>query len=158
MKKALLTLLVVTVSALSAFAKSSDNDPVLMTINKKPVKLSEFEYLYQKNNAQQLQTQPLDEYVDLFVIYKLKVADAEAAVRFVKGAPEIVLDMCSSIAGGKDRAEVEETLKGYQSKAMRTLGFAYQSEDSSQGEMVFLGVAGIADPVRRSPVCVDSLY
>lgn len=79
MKKALLTLLVVTVSALSAFAKSSDNDPVLMTINKKPVKLSEFEYLYQKNNAQQLQTQPLDEYVDLFVIYKLKVADAEAA-------------------------------------------------------------------------------
>ena len=75
-----------------------------------------------------------------------KVSDA--AVRFVKGAPEIVLDMCSSIAGGKDRAEVEETLKGYQSKAMRTLGFAYQSEDSSQGEMVFLGVAGIADPVR----------
>ena len=73
---------------------------------------------------------------------------SDAAVRFVKGAPEIVLDMCSSIAGGKDRAEVEETLKGYQSKAMRTLGFAYQSEDSSQGEMVFLGVAGIADPVR----------
>ncbi len=66
----------ITATILTATAK---NDPVLMTINKKPVTLSEFEYLYHKNNSQQLQQQSLDEYVDMFVTYKLKVADAEAA-------------------------------------------------------------------------------
>ncbi len=50
-----------------------------MKINNKPVHKSEFEYLYHKNNSQQLQPQSLDEYVDMFVNYKLKVADAEAA-------------------------------------------------------------------------------
>ncbi|MCM1109688.1 MAG: peptidylprolyl isomerase [Clostridium sp.] len=68
--------------ALTTFAimaKGNSSDPVLMTVNGKPVSLSEFEYLYHKNNTQQLQPQSLDEYVDMFVTYKLKVADAEAA-------------------------------------------------------------------------------
>ena len=50
-----------------------------MTVNGKDVKLSEFEYLYQKNNKQQLEKESLEDYVDRFVVYKLKVADAEAA-------------------------------------------------------------------------------
>lgn len=66
----------VTAIAVTAAAAS---DPVLMTINKTPVHLSEFEYLYKKNNSQQLQPQTLDEYVDMFVNYKLKVAAAVAA-------------------------------------------------------------------------------
>ncbi len=66
----------VTAIAVTAAAAS---DPVLMTINKVPVHLSEFEYLYNKNNSQQLQPQTLDEYVDMFVNYKLKVAAAVAA-------------------------------------------------------------------------------
>ncbi len=68
----------VTAIAVTA-AAASDSDPVLMTINKVPVRLSEFEYLYNKNNSQQLQPQTLDEYVDMFVNYKLKVAAAVAA-------------------------------------------------------------------------------
>lgn len=60
-----------------AFAK--EKDPVLMTINGKPIKLSEFEYLYHKNNQQQVEKETLDQYVDRFVLYKQKVADAEAA-------------------------------------------------------------------------------
>lgn len=79
MKKVLLSLTLTALGSLSLMADTKDTDPVLMTVNKKPVKLSEFEYLYQKNNAQQLTTQPIDEYLDLFVVYKLKVADAEAA-------------------------------------------------------------------------------
>lgn len=79
MKKVILSLAVAALGGLSLSAGAKDNDPVLMTVNNKPVKLSEFEYLYQKNNAQQLTVQPIDEYLDLFVIYKLKVADAEAA-------------------------------------------------------------------------------
>lgn len=53
-------------------------DPVLMTINGKDIHLSEFEYLYKKNNQQQVEKETLDQYVDRFVTYKQKVADAEA--------------------------------------------------------------------------------
>ncbi len=77
MNKKILSVALMTVTLLSATAKN--DDPTLMTINGKKVSLSEFEYLYKKNNSQQLQPQTLDEYVDMFVTYKLKVADAEAA-------------------------------------------------------------------------------
>ena len=53
-------------------------DPVIMTVNGDDVTKSEFEYLYNKNSQQQLNQQPLDEYVEMFKIYKLKVADAIA--------------------------------------------------------------------------------
>ena len=71
--------------------------------------------------------------------------EGEAPVRFVKGAPEIVLEMCDSIAGGQTKEHIHSTLAGYQSKAMRTLGFACQREGSG---LVFMGVVGIADPIR----------
>ncbi len=53
-------------------------DPVIMTVDGVDVTKSEFEYLYHKNSQQQLSPQPLDEYVEMFKIYKLKVADALA--------------------------------------------------------------------------------
>lgn len=53
-------------------------DPVVMTVNGVDVPKSEFEYLYHKNSQQQLNAQPIDEYVEMFKLYKLKVADALA--------------------------------------------------------------------------------
>lgn len=58
---------------------AKNDDPTLMTINGKKVPLSEFQYLYNKNNGQQLKPMTIEEYADMFVIYKLKVAEAEAA-------------------------------------------------------------------------------
>lgn len=58
---------------------AQESDPVLMTINNKKVHLSEFEYIYNKNNnANTLDKKTLDEYVDLFVVFKLKVEEAIA--------------------------------------------------------------------------------
>jgi len=58
---------------------SQANDPALMTINDKPVPKSEFEYIYNKNNSNNsLDKKTLDEYVDLFVNFKLKVEEAKA--------------------------------------------------------------------------------
>lgn len=57
-------------------AYAADADPVLMTVDGHDVHVSEFEYLYNKNNTQQMQPQSLDEYLGMFVNYKLKVADA----------------------------------------------------------------------------------
>lgn len=52
---------------------------VLMTVDGRPVTVGEFEYLYNKNNTQQVTPQSLDEYLSMFENYKLKVADAEHA-------------------------------------------------------------------------------
>lgn len=76
--------------------------------------------------------------------------EGDTPIRFIKGAPEIILNMCDTIAGGQTKKHIEESLRQYQSKAMRTLGFAYQrlGENESQ-EVIFLGVIGIADPIRE---------
>lgn len=69
----------IAAAIISATAATRQSDPVVMTVNGKDIKQSEFEYLYKKNNLQQVSPQTIDEYVDMFVVYKLKVADAEAA-------------------------------------------------------------------------------
>ncbi|MDE6301623.1 MAG: peptidylprolyl isomerase [Muribaculaceae bacterium] len=76
MKKQFFTAAAISATLLAITAQKPD--PVLMTVNGKDVKLSEFEYLYNKNNAQQVEPQTIDQYVDMFIDYKLKVADAEA--------------------------------------------------------------------------------
>ncbi len=61
--------------ASSVFAASA-KDEVVMTVNGVDVPRSEVEYLYHKNQQQQVDPQTLDEYAEMFKIYKLKVADA----------------------------------------------------------------------------------
>lgn len=78
MKKILIVASLAAVAVTAICAKKSA-DPVLMTVNGKPVYKSEFEYLYHKNNTQQMQPQTVDQYLQMFIDYKLKVADAEAA-------------------------------------------------------------------------------
>ncbi len=78
MKKHPLIFAAVAAAILSASAAKSSQDPVVMTVNGKDIHRSEFEYLYNKNNTQQLSPQSFDEYVDMFTVYKMKVAEAEA--------------------------------------------------------------------------------
>ena len=55
----------------------AQDDPTIMTINGQPVSRSEFEYSYNKNNSEGvIDKKTVDEYVDLFVNYKLKVQAA----------------------------------------------------------------------------------
>ena len=77
------------------------------------------------------------------------IQEGESPVRYIKGAPEIVLELSNTIAGGVSKEQVEEKLQEYQSKAMRTLGFACQRmSETGKEEIVFLGIVGIADPIR----------
>ncbi|VBB45374.1 PpiC-type peptidyl-prolyl cis-trans isomerase [uncultured Paludibacter sp.] len=65
--------------AFSTVLIAQKNDPTLMTINGKNVPLSEFEYIYNKNNSGNvLDKKSLDEYVDLFINFRLKVEEALA--------------------------------------------------------------------------------
>ena len=74
--KSLLAAMLIVAS--SAGAQTAD--PVVMTINGKPVLRSEFEYSYNKNNSETVvDKKSVADYVPLFVNYKLKVLAAEAA-------------------------------------------------------------------------------
>lgn len=65
-------------SLLASSIIAQDNDPTIMTINGKEIKKSEFDYIYNKNKQQQLEQKSLDEYLEMFKDYKLKVIEAEA--------------------------------------------------------------------------------
>ena len=77
-------------------------------------------------------------------------------VLYVKGAPEIVFALCKETAA--DKATVHSQLAEYQNRAMRTLGFAYQTVEEGDNvisgdsltatDLHFIGIAAIADPVR----------
>ncbi len=88
-------------------------------------------------------------------------SDSQRDILFVKGAPEIVLGLCSD-SSGVTREEIDALLSGYQAQAMRTLGFAYRIVDAgedisiSQGldrkalrGLTFTAIAAISDPVRE---------
>lgn len=67
----------VTVFAIAQQA-IKEKDPVLMTVDGKPVYKSEFESIFKKNNREQVITkEALDEYITLFTNFKLKVTEAE---------------------------------------------------------------------------------
>ncbi len=69
--------LFVLVFGLSVFV-FGQQDPVLFTVNEKPVYLSEFNYIYSKTNGikANYSQESLDEYLELYKNFKLKVARA----------------------------------------------------------------------------------
>lgn len=63
------------INASAVLAQSAD--PVIMKINGTPVLRSEFEYSYNKNNSEGvIDKKTVEDYVDLFINYKLKVVAA----------------------------------------------------------------------------------
>ena len=75
MKKVLLSIILLA-GAMMGFAQE---DKVLLTIDGKPVMLSEFLYIYEKNNQENsLDKKSMAEYLDLFINFKLKVTEAIA--------------------------------------------------------------------------------
>jgi peptidyl-prolyl cis-trans isomerase SurA len=69
------------VASLPLFAvvpsQPDDKDPIVMTVAGQPVPRSEFEYSYNKNNTDGvIDKKTVEEYVDLFINYKLKVRAA----------------------------------------------------------------------------------
>lgn len=101
------------------------------------------DYRQLRSEVKVLNQQPFSS-LTKYMLTEVALADGSRRT-FLKGAPEILLDRCQQIAGGISRADIEGRLQSYQSRAMRTLGFAMQEAD---GPMTFLGIVGIADPIR----------
>lgn len=80
-------------------------------------------------------------------------------ILYLKGAPEIIFNLCRNYPDGVTKEGIDALLLGYQNQAMRTLGFAYQElspadKTIAEGNVVaenltFLGVVAISDPVRE---------
>lgn len=75
---------------------------------------------------------------------------------FIKGAPEIIMDYCQLTA--EQRLTANESLLGYQRKAMRTLAFAMTELTDNQhledleklrGTLTLQAIAAISDPIRQ---------
>lgn len=81
-------------------------------------------------------------------------------VLYVKGAPEIIFALCHNYPKGVTKEGVDSMLLGYQSQAMRTLGFAYQELKPGDAtfsdnritadNLTFIGLVAISDPVRAT--------
>jgi peptidyl-prolyl cis-trans isomerase SurA len=74
--KVLITLVIIISSVFALNAQ--DNEKTLLTIGDKKVSLSEFEAIYSKNNSKEKSTQEsINEYLELYIKFKLKVSEAE---------------------------------------------------------------------------------
>jgi peptidyl-prolyl cis-trans isomerase SurA len=72
-------LILITVLSCLSLTVSAQKDPVVMSIDGKPVTQTEFLQIYTKNNPNpSFDKDSLDRYMELFQVFKLKVAEAEA--------------------------------------------------------------------------------
>ena len=130
MKKSIL-FLVAAMSFLTAAAQGSDE--TLMTINGKAVSAGEFLYIYEKNNqAGALDPKTMDEYLEMFINFKLKVAEAEAQ--------------------GIDTTEAfKKELKGYRAQATPK----YMQDDAAMDSIIELSWARIAKDRRAAHIAIQ---
>lgn len=129
MKKSILSILLLGASVLG-FAQE---DPVLMTINGEPVMLSEFMYIYEKNNQESsLEKKTMEEYLELFINFKLKVTEA--------------------ISQGVDTTEAfRKELNGYRAQATPK----YMQDNAAIDSLVNLSYNRMAHPRRASHIAIQ---
>ena len=111
----------------------AQEDKVLMTINGEPIMASEFLYIYEKNNQEtSLEKKSMEEYLDLFINFKLKVTEA--------------------IAQGVDTTqEFKDELKGYRAQATPK----YLQDNDAIDSLVLLSYNRMANIRKASHIAVQ---
>lgn len=144
--------------SISMLAQSED--PVIMTVNGVQVKRSEFEYSYNKNNSDGvLDKKTVEDYVPLFVNFKLKVAEA------VSQGIDTISSVRKELDGYKeqfviptivDSAYIErEARRTYENTAAR---FAGQDLLVASHILVLLRQDATAEQIAAGRNRIDSIY
>ncbi|WP_288919198.1 calcium-translocating P-type ATPase, PMCA-type [uncultured Prevotella sp.] len=123
---------------------------LLFWLRDKGIDYDKVRHEYSADNVQPFSTER--KYMESEFTAKTPGPDGTAPLhmRFIKGAPEVVLAMSESIGNGTTKDHIETMLKEYQQRAMRTLAFASQREvDGKWTPLTFDGIVGISDPVRK---------
>jgi peptidyl-prolyl cis-trans isomerase SurA len=78
MKNKLFSLFIISVASSAAFAQTHNDGAVLMTIGNDKVTVGEFVSVYKKNNSKEssLDKKALEEYLNLYTVFRLKVKEA----------------------------------------------------------------------------------
>lgn len=140
--------------------KAQTDDPVVMTVNGTDVLRSEFEYSFNKNNTDMVvDKKSLDEYVELFVNYKLKVAAAKDAqldtmASFKKEVADYRAQQAEEYLIDKDFMEAEAR-KTYEATA-RNIG----PEGMFKAAHILIRLNQQATPAEQAAakVRIDSIY
>lgn len=129
MKKTFLSIALMGASLLG-FAQE---DKVLMTINGEPIMASEFLYIYEKNNQEtSLEKKSMEEYLDLFINFKLKVTEA-------------------IVQGVDTTQEFKDELKGYRAQATPK----YLQDNDAIDSLVLLSYNRMANIRKASHIAVQ---
>lgn len=142
-----------------SFAQNAD--PVVMTVNGKPVPRSEFEYSYNKNNTDGvIDRKSVKEYVDLFINYKLKVEAAKEA------GLDTMLSFRQEFSGYRDQqirpAMISE--EDVEAEARKIYRQTQQQVDQNGGMvqvahiLMMMKQQATPDENRRAKVRIDSVY
>ncbi len=136
------------------------SDPVLMSVNGKEVKRSEFEYAFNKNRSNLAdEEQTAEEYLQMYIDFKLKVAEAEA----------LQLDTLSSLKEeyNRDRAVMAESYLVDTCFINDAAYEIYARDSATIGKDGFLEVAHIvflarqqaaADVIAAAKAKIDTAY
>lgn len=131
MSKTLKTFFVIAFFGLNSGSFSQDaNDPLLLEIGDRKVNLSEFEAVYKKNNNQS-NAQAVEEYLDLYINFRLKVKEAE----------ELGLDTSSKF---------KKELAGYR----RQLAEPYLSDNEVTEDLIAEAYERLKTEIRASHIMV----
>ena len=139
MKKSFLFIALAAMSWTAAAQSETGLEPeqashsVLMTINGKNISAEEFLYIYEKNNqAGAIDPKTMDEYLDMFINFKLKVAEAEAQ--------------------GLDTTEAfKKELKGYRAQATPK----YLRDDAAMDSLVEMSYHRMAKDRRAAHIAIQ---
>ena len=141
-------------------ASAQVDDPIVMTVNGEDVTRSEFEYSYNKNNTDLVVDKAsLDEYVELFVNYKLKVAAAkEAQLDTMASFQKEVADYRAQQAEEYllDSVFIEEQARKTYEATLHNIG----PDGLFQASHILIRLPqhASADQQAQAKQCIDSLY
>jgi peptidyl-prolyl cis-trans isomerase SurA len=139
------SLTLLTIAAASG-VQAKDGEPVVMKINGTPVYKSEFEYFYNKNNRAEIaEEKSFDEYVDLFINYKLKVAEA------VSRGIDTTADYRSELAGYRSQlAQPYLEMTGWQDSVVNEAIERRQTRIDAAHILIALNENAPADQVKAA--------